>query len=161
MDENTRIVILRSYIKDVFLVIAGALVTYFTKRVLSNRQRRLEMEKKEKAIITEAVSFLSISEDEIDKLIADGNYERFKKIIRPTIFSKLEAISFQLKRIENQEVWNIFERTYNAFVRLANFILNPTMPSAYSRQLEELKKDFTDKRREFVKYCIDYLKLKK
>jgi len=95
-------------VKDIMLVIAGAGLTYLVQRALFNNQRMIEIDKKEEDIIIEAVKFLNFVSDKTLKLESEKDFKDFYETINSDYFPKLNLNSFQIKRIEDEKIWNMY-----------------------------------------------------
>ena len=147
-------------VKDIMLVIAGAGLTYLVQRALFNNQRMIEIDKKEEDIIIEAVKFLNFVSDKTLKLESEKDFKDFYEKINSDYFPKLNLNSFQIKRIEDEKIWNMYYKVLDVYSRFSKLLLSPVI-STKPEDFSAYKKNCLDAEKEFVNYCIEYLKIRR
>lgn len=147
-------------VKDIALIIVGAGVTYLVQKALFNNQRRLEIEKKEEDIILEAVKFLNFVSDKTSKLESERDFKDFYNAINSDYFPKLNLNSFQVKRIEDKKIWNMYYKVLDAYSKFSKLLLSPVI-STKTEDFSTYKKNCLNTEKEFVNYCIEYLKIRR
>jgi len=160
MDDNIKIVIITilGVTKDILLVLAGGLITFFIQKWAFNRENVKTIKNKEEAIIIDSIDFLNKSIHEIQRFAHKQDKEIFEEFFEKDYFPRLGIIQFQLDRIEDKKISMLFDKAYDVFAKLGALALMPE--AGEHAKFYELTMEVEKNIEAYCKYCAEYLKLK-
>ena len=165
MDGNTAIVLTEfaKVIKDISLVFVGAGATYIAQRTLFNKQYRNDMEQKEEEIILDAIRFSSSLTDRLLKFQVEKDFKEIAKLMDEGHFIKLKLISFQLRRIQDKKVWELFQKTMETSFNFSELLQHQelTLNSVDILKIGEAKNRWEQAEKSFADHAVAYLKINK
>ncbi len=155
-------------------VLLGAMLSFVATELSASRERKLRaVEKKNEitcAIINDTVKFLFKANDILNDLWSDKEvylrmqkekpeeasksgvtmFKRFDENMRKGLFSELNFYSFRLRILDDQTLWDDFEKLMMSFRDLSECLLK-------SKGVDEFKKfdaDYKNLKKAFVEKCI-------
>lgn len=166
-----------------FGAILGVILSFIATEISSWRQRKHALKLKNKdlqnEVIGDSLKFLFKQNDIINDLqtnrqlleklkreesagrvsyLKKDMLEHFDNNIKANFFSELMFHSFQLKRLDNQHLWNDFEALMNITEEIIKMYLD------FDRPLSEIinkNNKYTDSKKKFIEKCLGITKIKK